>query len=860
MNIVLVSTYELGHQPFGLASPRAWLARAGHQVTSVDLAVETLPEAPVREAGMVAFYLPMHTATRLAMPVIERVRRLNPQARLVCYGLYAPINADLLSELGMEVLGGEFESSLVSLADGKSAPAMSLERLTFIAPDRGGMPDLARYAKLRQNGDFKIVGYTEASRGCKHLCRHCPVVPVYGGHFRVVGRDAVLEDIRRQASAGAQHITFGDPDFFNGPTHAMNIVEALHVEFPALTYDATIKIEHLLQHRDLLNRLKETGCLFVTSAVESAEDHVLEKLEKHHTRRDFLEAAALMREAGLTLQPTFIAFTPWTTLDGFRDLLRVLVDLDLVDHVAPVQLALRLLITSGSRLLELEDVRNVVGPFDSKALVYPWQHPDPEMDLLAERVFKLVQKQKTTRAETFASIWQLVEDQSLPQSFLTSPPKAVPLVLLRGAHRGAARTFVNRVLLVASKTGYQVREFYGAAERLGIELTLVTDRCHILEDPWGDQAAPVQFEQPDAGIDALEARGPFDGIIAVGDQPASIAAQIAERLKLRFHPAEAVRAAGDKYLTRERFRAAGMNVPTYGFGIPHHYPCVLKPLHLSASRGVIRANTPREFAEARARIRKMIGDETVLVEDFIPGREFAMEGIVTRGRLQTLAIFDKPDPLDGPFFEETIYLTPSRESAAIQQEIQAATQQAVRALGLTQGPVHAEMRVNEHGVWMLEAAARPIGGLCSRILRFAGPRGTNDRFLSSASGIVETGHTNRWPVLQSLEELLVQHALGRDVSTARLAPGAHGVMMIPIPGEGIYSGVDGVEKARQTADIESVEITAKEGQYLAPLPEGQSYLGFLFSRASSQDRVEHSLREAHACLKFRVTKTLPVVR
>jgi hypothetical protein len=403
-----------------------------------------------------------------------------------------------------------------------------------------------------------------------------------------------------------------------------------------------------------------------------------------------------------------------------------------------------------------------------------------------------------------------------------------------------------RVLLVASKTGYQVREFYGAAERLGVELTLVTDRCHVLEDPWGDQAAAVQFEQPEAGIDALEARGPFDGIVAVGDKPASVAAEIARRLKLRFHSVEAVRAAGDKYRTRELFRMAGMNVPAYSLVHsvgPARYPCVLKPLHLSASRGVIRANGPQEFSEAYARIRKMTGEESVLAEDFIPGREFALEGIVTGGRLQTLAIFDKPDPLDGPFFEETIYVTPSRELQDVQRGMEAAAQRAIGALGLTHGPVHAEMRVNGRGVWMLEAAARPIGGLCSRVLRFedgarGGPPG---------------------PPF-SLEELLLQHALGRDVSMAKLVPGAHGVMMIPIPGAGIYSGVDGVEQASQTADMETVEITAKQGQYLEPLPEGQSYLGFLFSRAPSQERVERALRQAHACLSFRMAQTLPVVR
>ncbi len=304
-----------------------------------------------------------------------------------------------------------------------------------------------------------------------------------------------------------------------------------------------------------------------------------------------------------------------------------------------------------------------------------------------------------------------------------------------------------------------------------------------------------------------------------------------------------MRAAGDKYRTRELFRMAGMNVPAYSLVYSEgaaRYPCVLKPLHLSASRGVIRANGPQEFSEAYARIRKMTGDEPVLVEDFSPGREFALEGIVTGGRLQTLAIFDKPDPLDGPFVEETIYVTPSREPQDVQRAMEAAAQSAIGALGLTHGPVHAEMRVNGRGVWMLEAAARPIGGLCSRVLRFA-------------ARPVD-------PQAVSLEELLLQHALGRDVSTAKLAPGAHGVMMIPIPCAGIYSGADGVERAGQTDDMEAVEITAKLGQHLEPLPEGQSYLGFLFSRAPSQERVERALRQAHACLSFRMAQTLPVVR
>lgn len=431
MNILLLSTYELGRRPFGLASPKSWLAREGHRVRSIDLAVEALPEPLIHEADFVAFYLPMHTATRLALPVIERVKRLNPKARLVCYGLYAPLNAELLRSLGVEAIaGGEFEPALVKLARGEQVPDGSLDRLQFIAPDRSDVPAGVRnYARLRHGTEIREVAYTEASRGCKHLCRHCPVVPVYRGQFRIVQAEVVLEDIRRQVASGAGHVTFGDPDFFNGPTHALRIVEALHSEFPEITYDATIKIEHLLKHRDLLGTLRETGCVFITSAVESVDNRVLAKLEKNHTRQDFLDAVALTRAAGLTLQPTFIAFTPWTTIESYRDLLQVLADLDLVENVGSVQLALRLLITSGSRLLELEDIRERVGPFDPKLLVYPWKHADPEVDLLAAGVFRLVaeqQKLERTRGEIFREICALAGAGMPPENFDLLPRAAIP--------------------------------------------------------------------------------------------------------------------------------------------------------------------------------------------------------------------------------------------------------------------------------------------------------------------------------------------------------------------------------------------------------------------------------------------------
>jgi radical SAM superfamily enzyme YgiQ (UPF0313 family) len=432
MNIVLISTYELGRQPFGLASAAAWLRARGHEVVCADLAVDRLPLEPVRAAHLVAFYLPMHTATRLAAPVIGAVRRLNPDARLCCFGLYAPQNESWLRTLGIQdVIGGEFEQALCDIAAGEPPPVarLCLDRLRFLPPERSALPPLDRYAKLRVNGQQRLAGYTEASRGCKHRCRHCPVVPVYRGAFRIVQPDVVLADIRQQVAAGAEHITFGDPDFLNGPRHALRLIDALHREFPHVSYDVTIKIEHLLRHREIIPRLKETGCAFVTSAVESLDDSVLAKLDKGHTRGDFYEVVALFRSAGLRLNPTFIAFTPWTTRESYLDLLRSLVELDLVDAVAPVQLALRLLITSSSRLLELDEIRALTEEFDSKALIYPWRHPDPEMDELASEALRAVyreQKAGASRRAIFRKIAELAGGPALPENFDLVARAAIP--------------------------------------------------------------------------------------------------------------------------------------------------------------------------------------------------------------------------------------------------------------------------------------------------------------------------------------------------------------------------------------------------------------------------------------------------
>lgn len=406
---------------------------------------------------------------------------------------------------------------------------------------------------------------------------------------------------------------------------------------------------------------------------------------------------------------------------------------------------------------------------------------------------------------------------------------------------------MKRVLLFAATSGYQTRVYAEAGERLGMEILLATDRCHILEDPWGDRAIPIRFEQPDRSMPALAQRaGKVDGIAAIGDRPAYVAAVAAQHLELRYNSPESVDASRNKFLARQCFERAGLRLPSFErFAVEESprraasYPCVLKPLGLSGSRGVIRANDDAEFAAAFERIRKLLSlpeikrmreeqDNYIQVESFIAGREFALEGIITNGRLRTLAIFDKPDPLDGPFFEETIYTTPSRESAGVQEQLASTAQRAVHALGLTHGPVHIELRYNSSGAWILEVAARPIGGLCSKVLK-------------------------------NEEEIVLRHAVGEDVSGIAIDSTPAGVMMIPIAGGGVYQNCEGEEDARAVDGIEEVIITAKEGQRMVPLPEGSSYLGFLFARAATPALAESALREAHSKLHFQFAKTLSVV-
>jgi len=458
IKVVLISTYELGRQPFGLASPVAWLKAAGASVTCQDLAVQRLEEESIAAAELVAFYVPMHTATRIAVTIIERVKRLNPRVHLCFYGLYAPVNEGFLHKLGVQtILGGEFEEGLVALVTRLSEeqggmeprpqaePTISLARQHFLVPDRSELPDLRRYAHVNLgNGEQRIAGYTEATRGCKHLCRHCPIVPVYGGRFRVVQPDVVLEDIRQQVEAGAQHITFGDPDFFNGPSHALRIIKALHQHFPDLTYDVTIKIEHLVKHAQHVPILHETGCLFVTSAVESVDNHILEIFDKLHTREEFIQVVSLFREVGLVLNPTFVTFTPWTTLQGYLDLLKLFYDLDLVENIAPVQYAIRLLIPAGSRLLELQTTRDMIGEFDEEALAYPWSHPNPCVDQLYADVLATVKESQAhneSRHAIFGKVWKLALASCL-EAFEATEQAGLQLV---GSSLSPSRTSIPHV-------------------------------------------------------------------------------------------------------------------------------------------------------------------------------------------------------------------------------------------------------------------------------------------------------------------------------------------------------------------------------------------------------------------------------
>ncbi len=414
--IVLVACYELGHQPLAVAWPAAVLERAGYRPAVMDVSVEPLDEDALARARVVAVSVPMHTALRLGLEVAARVRAVNVAAHVCFFGLYATLNADLLFARGVDsVIAGEAEAPLLALIEalerGDTGPvpgvgrpgqpaAPHLRRLDFPVPSRAALPSIKKYAHLEHEGRMELTAYAETTRGCRHHCRHCPIPPVYGGRFFAVPREVVLADVRQQIEAGARHVTFGDPDFLNGPAHALAVARDLHAEWPDVTFDFTAKIEHLLRHRADLPALREAGGLFVVSAAESLSDTVLAHLDKGHTRADILTALAVTREAGITLRPTWVAFTPWTTLEDHRAWLDFLADEGLVDHVDPVQYGLRLLVPPGSLLLTSPAMRPHLGPLEPATLSYAWTHPDPRMDRLQAETAAIVAKAIGMQADT----------------------------------------------------------------------------------------------------------------------------------------------------------------------------------------------------------------------------------------------------------------------------------------------------------------------------------------------------------------------------------------------------------------------------------------------------------------------------
>ena len=446
-SILLISCYELGHQPLGVALPMGFLERVGFAPRAMDIAVERFDAEQAARANFVGISVPMHTAMRLGVRVIERIREINPDCHICCYGLYASLNSAYLLEHGADsCIGGEYESPLVALVealrDGSSTDVLgvitrgreslpNLERLQFAVPSRGGLPVLDSYAHLEHDGDSRTAGYVEASRGCLHLCTHCPIPPVYGGRFFTLPQEVVLEDIRQQVQAGATHITFGDPDFLNGPKHSLRVVRAMHQEFPHLTFDITAKVEHLLNRGQDLPEFAEAGCLFIISAVESLSPRVLKILDKQHTRDDVENALGICRSAGIAMRPTWVAFTPWTTREDYCEMLHFTEANGLIDHIDPVQFVIRLLIPPGSWLAEHPETLPHRGSLDEAAFTYRWTHPDPNMDRLQKAVSKLVERDTqdgVDPADTFYKILDLAHDRepagvtsSLPVDRLRAP-------------------------------------------------------------------------------------------------------------------------------------------------------------------------------------------------------------------------------------------------------------------------------------------------------------------------------------------------------------------------------------------------------------------------------------------------------
>jgi radical SAM superfamily enzyme YgiQ (UPF0313 family) len=440
-DILVVSCYELGRQPIAAATSLAELRRAGFAPAALDVSVQALDPDALARARLIAISVPMHTALRLGVRVAERAPR---SARVCFFGLYAELNADhLLHKHADFVIGGEADVPLRLLAealergDARSVPGVrsaagatriEREKRSAAIPSRAGLPVLEHYARLDLGGEQRLVASVEASRGCKHLCRHCPIVPIYRGRFVAVPRETVLRDVEQQVAAGARHVTFADPDFFNGPTHALRIVRELHARWPDVTFDATIKIEHLLQHHQLLPELASSGCLFITSAVESLNDRVLAALRKGHSAADVAVAVREVRAAGIDLRPTLLPYTPWTELGDLPALFEFALEHELVEQIDPVQYTLRLLIPPGSAVLEGGEPRPWLGRLEPEQFGWSWTHPDPRVDDLwraSAEVAKADAEANSDPLDTFGKLRALAdpEPRGVPRRRRRSVPR-----------------------------------------------------------------------------------------------------------------------------------------------------------------------------------------------------------------------------------------------------------------------------------------------------------------------------------------------------------------------------------------------------------------------------------------------------
>ena len=415
-DILLISCYELGHPPFGVALLSGFLEKAGFLADTIDLAVCKLSNEKLLHAKLIGISVPMHTALRIGVKVAEQARKINPSCKIVFFGLYASLNADFLFErLADFVIGGEAEEAFVSMVQslvGEENPARIVTNLrlhSIAKPSRATFPPLSQYAQLEKDGTRHLAGYVEASRGCRHLCRHCPIPPVYGGRFTIIPEEILLEDISAQVALGAAHITFGDPDFLNGPNHSLKIARVMHEKFPALTFDFTAKIEHILQYKDLIPEFAALGCIFIISAVESLNGAVLRYLDKGHTRTDVIEAINIVHGNGMALRPSLVPFTPWESLDSYMDLFDFAEHYQMIKHIDPIQYTVRLLIPPGSLLLSDPAMTPYLGPLVQESFTYQWKHPDPRMDTLQKQVSKEVELMTASGASSEDIFYALKE-------------------------------------------------------------------------------------------------------------------------------------------------------------------------------------------------------------------------------------------------------------------------------------------------------------------------------------------------------------------------------------------------------------------------------------------------------------------